>query len=571
MQTYTNRNTGAVLPPLAGKFGRELTLPSYGKDEYLIERTLMDRLAGILASHAHNNAILTGGAGVGKTALVEAFGRELVRGGYPGLRGRRIVEISLDGLLKDCRGPYDAGVLLKNLFEEAARSELILFIDEGHRLCSNGADSVGNIAKPFLTRGDIQVITATTVDEYRKYVEGDAALSRRFEAVRIAAPSKDRVLQILRNVCEARYPGIALSEEAAEKLVNAGRKYLPERNDPDRAISLLDFSAGWLRSLGQSSELGAEAVNKALAVRFGNSQGAAALTAAGRQRYRDLPDKLNDLLSSWPAISEYKEAIMRAVTRTARHRGPLIAVTLAGEDASLLEWIARQTAALMGYTDREILTCGLESAVGYSNRLAARIINGQSRVLIFKGLSGTGLSEGSAARLSQLLCDGVWADLEGRAVNCSSIPVFVIYETEKEQKRACLGFNPEKSGGKASGLTFEDEQLLRAIIGRDCALLCFSSEDASACRPRLLETFLSGLARRARALGTEGKITLDNSAQKAAQEIITHVRGWSELTSLGEKLLCELALADRQEIYKIGYHCENFYIANQITQVKRGD
>lgn len=199
----TNRING--LPPLCKKYGTELTTETTANKELVARKNVMDKLAMILTSRDHNNAIITGKAGTGKTALVKAFAAEVHAGTYEALAGRQIVEISLDYLLKDVLTPNERGAKLANLLKEAAQENIILFVDEGHRLYGQGdSDSLGNAAKPYLTRGDMQLILATTKEEYKKYIAKDSALQRRFEEVYLPEPDLDETTVIMQKVLSKR-------------------------------------------------------------------------------------------------------------------------------------------------------------------------------------------------------------------------------------------------------------------------------------------------------------------------------------------------------------------------------
>jgi ATP-dependent Clp protease ATP-binding subunit ClpC len=217
-------------------------------------QTEIERVIQILARRTKNNPALIGEPGVGKTAIVEGLAQRIVTGETPEpLLGKRVMQLDVGSLVAGTmyRGQFEER--LKRVIDELKSSGAILFIDEVHMLV--GAGSAGssvdaaNILKPALSRGELQVIGATTLDEYRKYIESDAALERRFQPVMVEEPSVDEALSILRGVKRPYedHHRLIISDEALEAAVQLSARYVTDRYLPDKAIDLIDETASRVR------------------------------------------------------------------------------------------------------------------------------------------------------------------------------------------------------------------------------------------------------------------------------------------------------------------------------------
>lgn len=242
---------------LLDQFSRDLTaLASAGMLDPVIGRdTEVRRVVQILSRRTKNNPALIGEPGVGKTAIAEGLARRIVAGDVPeDLRGKRILSVDLSSMVAGTkyRGEFEERV--KNAISEAKRAgDVILFIDELHNIVgagsAEGAIDAANIIKPALGRGELQVIGATTLDEYRKYIEKDAALERRFQPVVIGEPERDDAAAILRGVRD-RYEAhhrLKITDEAIEAAVTLSVRYIGDRRLPDKAIDLMDEAASRVR------------------------------------------------------------------------------------------------------------------------------------------------------------------------------------------------------------------------------------------------------------------------------------------------------------------------------------
>ncbi len=239
-----------ISTPILNKYGRDLT--SYareGKLDPVIGREKdIERVLEILCRRMKNNPCLIGEPGVGKTAVVEGLAQLIYLERVPDvLRNKRVVSISMATMVAGTKYRGEFEERLKSLIEEVTKSKnVILFIDEIHTIVgaggAEGAIDAANILKPTLARGELQCIGATTIEEYRKYIEKDSALERRFQSVLVNEPSKDEAIQILRGLKEKYecYHGVEFTDKAIEAAVNLSSRYIPDRFLPDKAIDLID-------------------------------------------------------------------------------------------------------------------------------------------------------------------------------------------------------------------------------------------------------------------------------------------------------------------------------------------
>lgn len=243
--------------PSLNQFGRDLTeMAKEGKLDPIIGREKeIERVIQILSRRTKNNPVLIGDPGVGKTAIAEGLAQKIMEGNIPEiLRGKRVVTLDLSSMVAGSKYRGEFEERLKNVMNEIRESKnIILFIDEMHTIIgaggAEGAIDASNILKPALARGEIQAIGATTLDEYRKHVEKDPALERRFQPVTVGEPSKEEALLILeglRDKYEAHHK-VKITDEAIKAAVDLSDRYIADRYLPDKAIDLVDEAASKVR------------------------------------------------------------------------------------------------------------------------------------------------------------------------------------------------------------------------------------------------------------------------------------------------------------------------------------
>ena len=300
--------------PTLNEFGRDLTdMAIEGKLDPVVGRDKeTQRVLEILCRRTKNNPCLIGDPGVGKTAIAEGLAQKIVEGSIPEiLKNKRVVTLDLASMIAGAKYRGEFEDRLKKVMEEIKESgNVILFIDEIHTIigagAAEGAIDASNILKPVLARGEIKCIGATTIDEYRKHIEKDAALERRFQPITVGEPTKDEAILILkglRDKYEAHHR-VNITDEAIEAAVNLSDRYVTERYLPDKAIDLMDEAASKVRIENMIAPPAMKELEEKLekvtkekedTIRIQDFEKAAQL----RDYEKDLKDKLEDLKSDW--------------------------------------------------------------------------------------------------------------------------------------------------------------------------------------------------------------------------------------------------------------------------------
>ena len=242
--------------PMVDQLTTDLTTwAEEGKLDPVIGRQMeIERVIQILARRTKNNPALTGESGVGKTAIVEGLAQRIIEGDVPApLLGKRVLQLDVGSLVAGTmyRGQFEER--LKRVIQELKASDAILFIDEVHMLVGAGsagsAMDAANILKPALSRGELQVVGATTLDEYRKYIESDAALERRFQPILVEEPTEEETIAILKGIRSAyeAHHRLLISDDALNAATSLSARYVSDRFLPDKAIDLIDEASSRVR------------------------------------------------------------------------------------------------------------------------------------------------------------------------------------------------------------------------------------------------------------------------------------------------------------------------------------
>ena len=251
------RNEEATLTPTLDQYSRDLTaMARAGRLDPVIGREKeTERVIQILCRRGKNNPCLIGEPGVGKTAIVEGIAQSLVNGNVPDIvADKRLVSLDMSGLVAKSkyRGEFEDRIK-KVINEVETAGNVLLFIDELHTIIgaggAEGALDASNILKPALARGDVQVIGATTIEEYRKYIEKDAALERRFQPVQVEEPTEEESIEILKGLRKLyeKHHHVQITDEGVEASVRLSARYVNDRFLPDKAIDLMDEAAAKAR------------------------------------------------------------------------------------------------------------------------------------------------------------------------------------------------------------------------------------------------------------------------------------------------------------------------------------
>ena len=300
------------------KYGRDLVeLARAGKLDPVIGRDeAIRRVIRILSRRTKNNPVLIGEPGVGKTAIAEGLAGRIVKGDVPdGLKDKSIFALDMGALVAGAKYRGEFEERLKAVLKEIADSQgqIILFIDELHLIVgagkTEGAMDAGNMLKPMLARGELHCIGATTLDEYRKYIEKDAALERRFQQVLIDQPSVEDTISILRGIKEKFeiHHGVRISDQAIIACANMSHKYISDRFLPDKAIDLMDEAAAMIRTEIDSMPAELDAISrKLLQLEIERTSLAKEKDDASKERLKNLDeaiaslkDEHNRLKASW--------------------------------------------------------------------------------------------------------------------------------------------------------------------------------------------------------------------------------------------------------------------------------
>lgn len=323
----TAKKSGGKNTPNLNSYGTDLTeMVRENKIDPIIGRgTEIERVIQVLSRRTKNNPCLIGEPGVGKTAIDEGLAQHIIEGSVPEpLKNKRVVTLDIASMIAGSKYRGDFEERLKNVIEEVKKEgNVILFIDELHVLVgagsAEGAMDAANILKPSLARGEIQVIGATTLDEYKKHIEKDAALERRFQPIIVSEPSEEDAIAILKGIRDKyeAHHGVKISDEAIESAVRLSSRYIRDRFLPDKAIDLMDEAASKLRMKNltappdmksKEEEIKRVAGEKENAVRNQDFEKAATL----RDKEKVLASELEEMKKNWNSESGKEKLTLTA-------------------------------------------------------------------------------------------------------------------------------------------------------------------------------------------------------------------------------------------------------------------
>ncbi len=521
--------------PALDKFSRDLTkLAKEGAIDPVIGRDKeLSRVVQILSRRTKNNPCLIGEAGVGKTAVAEGVAALIASGGVPdGIKMHRLCALDLSAMVAGAKYRGDFEERIKSVLDEVVRcGNIILFIDEVHTIVgtgsAEGAVDASNILKPQLARGEIQIIGATTTEEYRRFIEKDSALERRFQSVLIEEPTPEAAIDILKGIRE-RYEAfhrVKISDGAVEAAVRLSTRYLTERRLPDKAIDLMDEACSKKviakkadAQAGFCGTVKAEDVAAVLKLYTGVSAGE--IEHGESERLLRLEEELKQrVVGQDKAISAVAKAVRRSRAGLRDPKKPVGTFLFTGPSGVGKTELAKALAeALFGdekalirfdmseYNDKSAVNKLIGSPPGYvgyedGGKLTEAIRRHPYSVVLFDEIEKA--DAGIYNLFLQLMDDGFITDSEGRKANFQSSVVIMTSNIGAEAAaKAGIGFfTTACSSGKA--VICEIKKVFRPeFINRIDETVVFNRLDFSAA-VKIAEKYYRKLAERAAASGIE--------------------------------------------------------------------
>ena len=468
-------------PTLILKYGKDLTtLARRGAlDPVLCRQKEIDRTVQILSRRTKNNPCLIGEAGVGKTAIAEGLAQRIVTGDVPDeLKTKKLISIDIPSMVAGTKYRGDFEDRVKNCIEEVKRAgNIILFVDEIHTIvgagAAEGAIDAANILKPPLARGEIRLIGATTFDEYRRYIEKDAALERRFQTIEVNEPSVEdtkKILCGLRERYETRH-GVKITDEAIDTAVQMGQRYLTDRFFPDKAIDLIDEGAARVRMKGYQ-QLTAEDIAQVVSQSTGIPT--SRLTEDENLRLKNLEQELHlKIVGQDEAVSAVAKAVRRGRVGLKDPHRPIGSFLFLGPTGvgktelckTLAETLFSNKNAIIKldmseYMEKHSVSKLIGSPPGYvgfdeAGQLTEKIRRHPYSVVLFDEIEKA--HPDVFDLLLQVLEDGALTDSQGRKTDFSNTVVIMTSNigAKKITEQKTLGFGTE---------TLQDTQMKREIL-----------------------------------------------------------------------------------------------------------
>ena len=522
------------------QYSRDLTLTAGGggTDPVVGREREISRVIQILSRRTKNNPVLVGEPGVGKTAVAEALARRVARGEVPDtLKNRRIVTLDLASMLAGTKYRGDFEDRVKCIIKEVQRAgDVIVFIDELHTIVgagsAEGAIDAANILKPALGRGEIQVIGATTPEEYRKHIEKDAALERRFQPVNVPEPDGEcceRMLLALRGSLEAHH-GLRITDEAVSAAIRLSTRYICDRYLPDKAIDLLDEAASRVRVEGSPSRTQVEASDVAEVVSAWTGVPASAITEPESERLLRLEEALHRrVVGQDEAVSAVARAIRRGRVGLADPHRPLGSFLFLGPTGvgktelcrALAEAVYGDEEALIRldmseYMEKHAVSKLIGSPPGYvgygeGGQLTERVRRRPWSVVLFDEIEKA--HEDVYNLLLQIMEDGRLTDSEGRRADFRSTIVVMTSNVGAKaitENRPALGFSGaarDGDGAVREAVMAELRQTFRPeFLNRVDDAIVFRRLTSADVR-RIARGLTDAVRERMRALGVQLEVT----------------------------------------------------------------
>jgi ATP-dependent Clp protease ATP-binding subunit ClpC len=453
--------------PLLNEFGRDLTwLASENKLDPVIGRQKeIERIVQILSRRTKNNPVLTGEAGVGKTAIVEALAQRIIAKDAPKkLLKKRIVTLDLGLLVAGTkyRGEFEERV--KKLMDEIRKNKnIILFIDELHTIIGTGSTEgsldVANMFKPALARGELQCIGATTLNEYRKHIESDAALERRFQSVLVDEPTLEETILILKGIRERyeQFHDVKIRDEALDAAAHLSSRYIADRHLPDKAVDLMDEAASRVILQAKKKEVNAEDIAEIVCSWTGVP--ITQLTQSESQRLMSIEESLHKrVVGQEDAVKALARAIKRSKAGLRDPKRPIGSFIFLGPSGVGKTELAKSLAEFMfdnennivrldmsEYTEKHTTSRLVGSPPGYvgydeGGQLTEPVRRKPYSILLFDEIEKA--SPEVINILLQILEDGRLTDSTGRTVNFKNTVVIMTSNVGSKliEKSAGFGF-----------------------------------------------------------------------------------------------------------------------------------